>query len=52
MEKVNPSVYKATVFGENANIILIINQDKKTNVVPKGYKALYSGDVWTVYSDL
>ena len=52
VEKVEPSVYKATVKGENANIILIINPNPKTNSVPKGYKAIYSGDIWTIYTNL
>ena len=51
-EKVNPSVYKGLVHGENADILLVIAEDQKIVKAPDGFKAIYSGDIWTIYTNL
>ena len=52
VEKVDPSVYKGTVHGDNGDILLIISDKKEFHKAPKGYKVAYKGDIWTVYTTL
>lgn len=52
VEKVDPSVYKGTVHGDNADILLIISDKKEFHKAPKEYKVAYKGDIWTIYTTL
>ncbi len=52
VEKVNPQVYKGTIHGENADILVVIAEDTKVVKAPKEYKAIYSGDNWIIYTTL
>lgn len=52
VEKVDPSVYKGTVHGDNGDILVVIAEDTKVVKAPKGFKAFYSGDNWIIYTTL